>query len=68
MTTLAEDIAALMALGHDLKTATTLAKEDRERRFAPTVPQAGAFIIIIPCFLSLLSLFFSFCLFLFQGK
>ncbi len=37
MTTLAEDIAALMALGHDLPTATELAKEDRKR----VVIQAG---------------------------
>lgn len=36
MTTLsfAEEIAALTALGHDLLTATHLAKEDREKRFA----------------------------------
>jgi hypothetical protein len=31
MTTLAQDIKALMTLGHDLENATNLAREDRAR-------------------------------------
>ena len=31
MTTLAQDIEALMALGHNLERATELAREDRDR-------------------------------------
>ncbi len=33
MLSLAEEIQALMDLGHDLITATDLAKEDRAKRF-----------------------------------
>ena len=38
MSTLAEEIQALMALGHDLNTATQLAERDRTRRFSTTQP------------------------------
>ena len=45
MTTLAQDIEALMALGHDLENATKLAREDRAR--AVSLPPGTQITIII---------------------
>ena len=39
-----EEIKALMALGHDLNTATYLVTEDRARRFASPPQSAGKIV------------------------
>ena len=44
MTTLAEDIAALMALGHNLERATELAQADRARGKNVFFPLSVSFI------------------------